>query len=184
MNSLVSRDGPFSPTATLNSSKSRERIAFQTDTDSYNDVPELSNERKRGDSTKKKWNYGWGAGSKEKEKEEVRMIDQGLLRRDSRDSRDTPASSAFASTSTLSLAKTLPPPSPQVRPSTARHISIKTASPRAIRPALYGNDSSSTLVGSAFERKLNDIESIKERPDTSDRLDDLRRLMIKDNLDY
>lgn len=182
LNSLVSQNGPFSPTATLNSRNSREKLAFSTDTESY-DVPEIANERskgKRGDG-KKKWNWGAGSREKEQEQDEVRMMDQGMLRRDSRDSHN---SSAYASTSTLNLARTPPAPaSPQVRPMAARHTSVRN-SPRAIRPALYGNDSSSTLVGSAFERKINDMESIKERVDTSDRLNDLRRLMIKDNLDY
>ncbi|KAF9065954.1 Creatinase/aminopeptidase [Rhodocollybia butyracea] len=52
-----------------------------------------------------------------------------------------------------------------------------------IRPKL-GNlgptDSSSTLVGSALERKLNPEESINERVDTSERLEELRRLMGKE----
>jgi Xaa-Pro aminopeptidase len=39
-------------------------------------------------------------------------------------------------------------------------------------------------VGSAFERKVADVESIKERVDTSERLDEIRKLMTKDNLDY
>ncbi|KAH7928918.1 Creatinase/aminopeptidase [Leucogyrophana mollusca] len=52
------------------------------------------------------------------------------------------------------------------------------------RPPFYSNDSASTLVGSALERKMNDVESIKERVDTADRLEDIRKLMVKDNLDY
>jgi Xaa-Pro aminopeptidase len=49
---------------------------------------------------------------------------------------------------------------------------------------LYPQDSTATLVGSAFERKINDFEPIRIKPDTTDRLDELRRLMLKDNLDY
>jgi len=52
------------------------------------------------------------------------------------------------------------------------------------RPPFYSNDSASTLVGSAFERKINDVESIKERVDTTDRLEEIRKLMAKDKLDY
>jgi Xaa-Pro aminopeptidase len=40
------------------------------------------------------------------------------------------------------------------------------------------------LVGSALERKMADGESIRERPDTTDRLDDLRKQMEKEKLDY
>ncbi|KAF9557488.1 Creatinase/aminopeptidase [Agrocybe pediades] len=49
---------------------------------------------------------------------------------------------------------------------------------------LFRHDSTSTLVGSAYDRKINDTESIREKPDTTARLDDMRRLMAKDNLDY
>ncbi|KAH6906528.1 aminopeptidase-P [Coprinopsis sp. MPI-PUGE-AT-0042] len=52
------------------------------------------------------------------------------------------------------------------------------------RPPLMPQESTSTLVGSAFERKINDTETIREKPDTTDRLHELRRLMEKDNLDY
>ncbi|EAU90984.2 aminopeptidase-P [Coprinopsis cinerea okayama7 len=52
------------------------------------------------------------------------------------------------------------------------------------RPPLMPQDSTSTLVGSAYERKVNDVETIREKPDTTDRLEELRRLMDKDNLDY
>lgn len=44
--------------------------------------------------------------------------------------------------------------------------------------------SQDTLVGSAFERKINDVDVPKERVETSDRLDQLRAQMAKDNLDY
>ncbi|KAF8907938.1 peptidase M24, structural domain-containing protein [Gymnopilus junonius] len=57
------------------------------------------------------------------------------------------------------------------------------------RPPLLGSDlnpqdSTSTLVGSAFERKINDVEPIRVKPDTTDRLEEMRRYMAKDNLDY
>ncbi|TDL21422.1 Creatinase/aminopeptidase [Rickenella mellea] len=44
--------------------------------------------------------------------------------------------------------------------------------------------SQDTLVGSAFERKINDVDVPKERVETSERLDLLRAQMAKDNLDY
>jgi Xaa-Pro aminopeptidase len=52
------------------------------------------------------------------------------------------------------------------------------------RSPFYLNDSSSTLVGSVCERKINDVELIKERIDTADRLEEIRRSMAKDKLDY
>jgi hypothetical protein len=38
--------------------------------------------------------------------------------------------------------------------------------------------------GQATERKINDQESIHSKADTTERLDEMRRLMVKDNLDY
>jgi Xaa-Pro aminopeptidase len=53
------------------------------------------------------------------------------------------------------------------------------------RPPVYSDDSSSTLVArSAYEHKINDVESIKEKVDTAERLEDIRKLMAKDKLDY
>ena len=49
---------------------------------------------------------------------------------------------------------------------------------------MYSNDSSSILVGSAYERKINDVEPIEERIDTADKLEEVRKLMAKDKLDY
>jgi len=52
------------------------------------------------------------------------------------------------------------------------------------RPSLNDSDSSSTLVGSALERKEGYQDSIKEEADMAERLGELRKLMAKDNLDY
>ncbi|KNZ76560.1 hypothetical protein J132_09419 [Termitomyces sp. J132] len=48
----------------------------------------------------------------------------------------------------------------------------------------YANDSSSTLVGSALERKMNEVDSIRYTGDTTERLQDLRRHMETHKLDY
>lgn len=64
----------------------------------------------------------------------------------------------------------------------ATAVSASRFPPR--RPELSATDSQSTLVGSALERKLNDIDEPKERVDTSEHLGELRTLMAKDNLDY
>ena len=61
---------------------------------------------------------------------------------------------------------------------------VASSSSSSRRPGLHASDSTSTLVGSALERKINDGDSYKERPDTAERLNALRELMKKDNLDY
>ncbi|KAJ3770141.1 Creatinase aminopeptidase [Lentinula raphanica] len=49
-----------------------------------------------------------------------------------------------------------------------------------MRPRFEAADSSSTLVGSALERKINPEESVTELVDTTDRLNELRALMMKE----
>ena len=51
------------------------------------------------------------------------------------------------------------------------------------RPTYHSTGSSNTLVGSALERKINDVDTYQQH-DTTDRLEALRELMKKDNLDY
>ena len=70
------------------------------------------------------------------------------------------------------------------RSNSSRSTAPKPRPPLINGHALYPQDSSDTLVGSAFERKVNEQDSIKLKPDTTERLQDLRRLMIKDKLDY
>lgn len=45
-------------------------------------------------------------------------------------------------------------------------------------------DSYSTLVGSALERKMNEVDSVRYSGDTTERLEDLRRHMATQKLDY
>ncbi|KZT04219.1 Creatinase/aminopeptidase [Laetiporus sulphureus 93-53] len=52
------------------------------------------------------------------------------------------------------------------------------------RPGLESSQSSDTLVGSAYERKVSDLDPIPERVDTTGRLTALRELMQKETLDY
>ncbi|KAH9915057.1 Creatinase/aminopeptidase [Epithele typhae] len=52
------------------------------------------------------------------------------------------------------------------------------------RPTLYPSESSSTLVGSALERKVRDEDPIVQRQDTLPRLDALREEMEKQGLDW
>lgn len=77
------------------------------------------------------------------------------------------------------------PPGGQTGSSISRQSSSRSNGSRSTtRPGIHGNDSSSTLVGSALERKINDVESVKEKPDTGPRLTDLRSQMKKVNIHY
>ena len=77
------------------------------------------------------------------------------------------------------------PPSHPKRSDTYKSNTTKASGRSAgSRPALYPSESSSTLVGSALERKIRDEDPIPERPDTTSRLDSLRNHMRAQNLDY
>ncbi|KAI1787472.1 Creatinase aminopeptidase [Ganoderma leucocontextum] len=69
-----------------------------------------------------------------------------------------------------------PPPSNPKRSNTYKSNTTK-ASGRSGRPTLYPSESSSTLVGSALERKVRDEDPIAEKLDTRSRLDSLRDLV-------
>ena len=70
------------------------------------------------------------------------------------------------------------------RSNSSRSTAPKPRPPLINGHVLYPQDSTDTLVGSAFERKVNEQDSIRIKPDTTDRLQDMRRLMVKDKLDY
>jgi Xaa-Pro aminopeptidase len=163
----------YSSTDTLNTvnSKSYEKFGNNSeDTESYN-VPLPVKEPSPKDP--KKQGYGWGR-AREKESEAEKHSAQSMTRKDS-----------SGSSSSDSPTGRTPPPGSSDRPNVSRQSSSRSNGPRfAARPGIHGNDSSSTLVGSAYERKINDVESVKERVDTAPRLEDLRKHMSKDNLDY
>jgi len=158
-----------------------------------------------------KWGYGWGIGKKDKERamepemneKSSSQVDlplyQPVVRRDSKStqaSRRTQDSGRSQETyrSQQSKASGLSGQSGQsgqsghsketYRSNTSRSTAPKPRPPLVGGHALHPQDSTSTLVGSAFERKINDEEVIRHKPDTTDRLDEMRRLMAKDNLDY
>ncbi|KAG6864959.1 hypothetical protein C0991_005908 [Blastosporella zonata] len=64
------------------------------------------------------------------------------------------------------------------------HTASAPGTPPKPRPPLYANDSSSTLVGSALERKMNEVDSVRDYADTKEKLEDLRRNMTMHKLDY
>ena len=77
----------------------------------------------------------------------------------------------------------VPPPSAHKRSDTYKSNATKNSG-RSARPTLYPSESSSTLVGSALERKIRDEDPVTERQDTSSRLEALRDLMRQHGLDY
>ncbi|KAI1788023.1 Creatinase/aminopeptidase [Ganoderma leucocontextum] len=95
---------------------------------------------------------------------------------------DTPHRARSVSTNGGSI-HYIPPPSNPKHSNTYKSNTTK-ASGRSSRPTIYPSESSSTLIGSALERKVRDEDPIAERPDTTSRLDSLRDLMRTHGLDY
>jgi Xaa-Pro aminopeptidase len=164
-------------------------------------------------TTSSKWGYGWGVGKKGKEKEKEASVNeksasqvdlplyQPVVRRDSKStqaSRSTQRSEESHRTTdthrTQSTHRTQDTHRTQVSQhskqskDTYRSGGSRSTAPKPRPPltghTLYPQDSTDTLVGSGFERKINDIDTIRIKPDTTDRLDEMRRMMVKDNLDY
>lgn len=148
-----------------------------------------------------KWGYGWGIGKKDKQREvdfdineksgsQVNLIMPEQVTVQRRDTRSTQASRSTQRTHETQRTHISQQSggSGLTRGDTQRTTSSRSTAPKP-RPPLMGHefypeDSTATLVGSAFERKINDHDSIRMKPDTTDRLDEMRRLMGKDNLDY
>lgn len=175
------------------------------------DAPKLVRSNTMTGTKKSKWGYGWGIGKKNKEKEmeaeremaeKPRSISSGtnlpvyesprvmpvrsntkttqfskmtgttaqtLARSNTRDTQNTMQSQNSRSTQNS-------------RPShRSHHSSRSNGTILPVRPNFGPADSSSTLVGSALERKMNPDEPlVTERVNTSDRLDEIRRLMMKE----
>ncbi|TCD66322.1 hypothetical protein EIP91_001471 [Steccherinum ochraceum] len=151
----------------------------------------------------KRWGYGWGIGKKDKEKEREKEMAQDLSRQNTQSTRpplyQSPQRSNSQRTQTsesINYINPLPPHmqamqrsgdpsrSNTFRSQNSGNSNNTASSSRQRRPQLYPSDSASTLVGSAYERKVNDVDSFKGRPDTGERLEALRELMKKDTLDY
>ncbi|KAF9000416.1 hypothetical protein BDQ17DRAFT_1359572 [Cyathus striatus] len=177
-------------------------LAFTLDSERYDEVPSIipqvqkSPDGKpklvRGNTmtgTKKstassKWGYGWGIGKKDKMKEAELEREKSLpsqpesmtnlplyqppIRRDSKTVRSNDTKVSHRS---------------QQSQQTYRSNSSRSTAPKP-RPPLLPQDSSSTLVGSAFERKITDNDPPFEKRDTTQPLEDLRKLMVKENLDF
>ena len=158
-----------------------------------------------------KWGYGWGAGKRDKamdgdsdddvQEKSASQVDlalyQPVVRRDSRSTQSSRRTQDTARTQDTTRTRDTQRThtSHQSKGSAQSKETVRSGgsggsrstAPKP-RPPILGNlnhhDSSSTLVGSAFERKINDQDSIHSRADTTERLDEMRRLIAKDNLDY
>lgn len=149
-----------------------------------------------------RWGYGWGVGKKDKQKEveeEAEMSEktgsqvnlplyQPVVRRDTRSTQASRSTQKTQDTQRTQTSQGGSKLSGLTRGDTQRTTSSRSTAPKPRPPLmgheLYPQDSTATLVGSAFERKINDTDSIRAKPDTTDRLAEMRRLMNKDNLDY
>lgn len=157
-------------------------------------------------TTSSKWGYGWGIGKKEKE------VEAAMRERSSSNASETPlplyqaqegkalppvrrdTKSSYASKSTVRAQETLQRGDTMRSHSSNRSKeskqSYQTSSSRSSapkhRPPLMPQDSTSTLVGSALERKMQgDVESIPDKTvNTTERLADLRAEMEKANVDF
>jgi Xaa-Pro aminopeptidase len=136
-------------------------------------------------STGSKWGYGWGIGKvKEEEKALVRQESMEPLPRPPLHHSNTRSSKRSNETRTSGRSGGSGKTAGSGRTGGSGGSGGSGSKKSPIRPPFWPNDSQSTLVGSAFDRKIADVESITEKVDTSDRLDDLRKLMVKDSLDY
>jgi Xaa-Pro aminopeptidase len=190
------RSGSYSPTATLTSHA--ENLTFVSDSEAYDAIPAPNTNRRpkliRSNTitgakhpSSSKWGYGWGVGKHVREKEAVEKppslhsVDKpASVQPPSRHNSKSSNNSKFSNVSNNSKATN---DSKSTNKSANKSNHNRSDSQRSKR-TLIPSDSTSTLVGSAYERKVNDVEVIREKVDTFERLEELRKLMAKDNLDY
>jgi Xaa-Pro aminopeptidase len=136
---------------------------------------------------KERWGgYGFGLGAKNKDKEQER----DMLQRNGTVSTQTPL--PLYQPPSQGPSRQASKSSKSSKASKETYMSSSSGGTRfsasrtngSRRPGMHSNDSSSTLVGSALDRKINDVESVKERVDTTFRLEEIRKLMQRDKLDY
>ncbi|KAI0630038.1 Creatinase/aminopeptidase [Trametes polyzona] len=76
------------------------------------------------------------------------------------------------------------PPDMLKRAQTFKSTETKSSANTRRRPELYPSESSSTLVGSALERKMRDEDPVTERQDTASRIEAIRDHMRQHELTY
>jgi Xaa-Pro aminopeptidase len=185
-----------------------EKLTFSEDTESYNNLPKLApkldrsrSKLTRGNTLRARLGYGWtlGLGRKDKDKEDLfTEVD-----RSSSTTTILPVYPRGDAPPSFALDDSRPPTrhvSQRSKISQVSKQSNDTYASRATkssnlsggskrsnnskRPSLTGSGSVNTLVGSALERKEAYEDPIREYVDTYGRLEELRKLMVKDNLDY
>ena len=204
------RSGSYSQSATLTSHA--ENLTFVSDSEQYDAIP-LHGDRRpkliRSNSAKlptSKWGYGWGIGKHTLKGKDIIEESESLRsaskppsvhppsRHNSKSSHNSKASNNSKATNnsrtsnnskaTQNSRISHDSKASGNSKSTIKPVHIRSDSQRSKRPALYPSDSSSTLVGSALERKINDAAVPFERVDSTERLEELRKLMAKETLDY
>jgi Xaa-Pro aminopeptidase len=204
------RSGSYSQSATLTSHA--ENLTFVSDSEQYDAIP-LHGDRRpkliRSHSTKlptSKWGYGWGLGKNTLKGKDIIEESESLRsaskppsvhtpsRHNSKSSHNYKASNNSKATqnsrtsnnskATQNSRISHDSKASGNSKSTIKPVHIRSDSQRSKRPALYPSDSSSTLVGSALERKIHDAAVPFEKVDSTERLEELRKLMAKETLDY
>ncbi|KAJ3757335.1 Creatinase aminopeptidase [Lentinula raphanica] len=173
-----------------------DALTFYSDSEKYDDIPtdtlptlpsgkgkkdkpKLVRSNTMTGTKKSKWGYGWGIGKKNKEKEaeaereaaeKAPSISSGTNLPMYESPRVMPVRS---NTKTTQMSK-------MTGMTAMTGTTAQTLALLPMRPRFEAADSSSTLVGSALERKINPEESVTELVDTTDRLNELRALMMKE----
>ena len=136
--------------------------------------------------------YGWGLGKRKEvqavdidEKRGVPVVGSSVADPVPQYVSSPPTRSNTRSTQrTADSRRTTTAPAPAFAKETRLSPFDRRPSQRSQGTTLSRNDSTSTLVGSALDRKINDTDTIPPKADTTERLEELRRLMMKDTLDY
>lgn len=152
-----------------------------------------------------KWGYGWGSGRKLKEAEaeledEPRSLASQTLpayqphsqptrsnTMSSQESRET-----YKSQSTRRFRSNHQSADADLRRNDSQRSHGSSSTMRTavsnnsrLRPRpRHSNESTSTLVESAYERKVNEVDSVRDDGDTYEKLSDLRQHMSSQSLDY
>ena len=209
----LTRSHSYSPTATVTDAQSRveaeaasraEKLTFSEDSESYSEfrkmAPKLDRTRSkltRGNTLRQRLGYGWGLGLGRKDKDKEDLFTEAdrtssattILPVYPRDAPPSfPPESAQSPTRHLSQRSKSSQNSNQSKNSQNSQASKATKASNRSRGSRRSNNSQSssvnTLTGSAIERKEGYQDPIREYVDTYARLVELRKHMVKDNLDY
>nr|VWP01223.1 Succinate-semialdehyde dehydrogenase (EC [Ganoderma boninense] len=193
--------GSYSPTATLTSHA--EKLTFSSETESFDRSNTISNPQGQVLARHQEVGLWLGIGKKAKNQNQDDVSEKphvqspgstpppvynspptetrSLKQTGSKATRPLAGPAPRPPTTAPSTSSLLPPTTPNVP---LKSTTTKASGRSGGRPTLYPSESSSTLVGSALERKIRDEDPVVDRPDTTSRLDSLRNLMRTHDLDY